>query len=142
MDRMTGWYKRRVQWTILLVALLGCVALNADVFALGNRFLDDEAVKQVTVARLQDGAGDAATAAATVDRLPELDLPLGWTAHNRPDDALGWLGKFTGWLVAAISIPLGASFWFDVLSKFSRQRAAGVREGAATRDDPDETGRP
>src|SRR3712207_8760749 len=28
-DRMTGWYKRRVQWTVLLVALLGCIALNA-----------------------------------------------------------------------------------------------------------------
>src|SRR5918997_7095176 len=46
MDRMTGWYKRRVQWTVLLVALLGCVAVNADAFALGNRFLKDEAIKQ------------------------------------------------------------------------------------------------
>jgi hypothetical protein len=142
MDRMTGWYKRRVQWTLLLVALLGCVALNADAFALGNRFLKDEAVKQAVVARAQDGPGDAAAAAAQVEALPELDLPFGWSAHNRPDDALGWLGKVAGWLVTAITIPLGASFWFDVLSKFSRQRAAGVREGAATRDDPDETGRP
>jgi len=142
MDRMTGWYKRRVQWTVLLVAFLGCIALNADVYALGNRFLNDEAVKQVAVARAQDGPGDTATAAAEVAGLPDLALPLGWGAHNRPDGARGWLGKAAGWLVTAISIPLGASFWFDVLSKFSRQRAAGVREGASTRDDPDESGRP
>jgi len=142
MDRMTGWYKRRVQWTVLLVALLGCIALNADSFALGNRFLNDEAVKQVAVAQAQDAPGGAAAAAAEVAGLPELALPLGWAAHNRPDDALGWLGKVAGWLVTAISIPLGASFWFDVLSKFSRQRATGVREGTSTRDDPDETGRP
>ncbi len=142
MDRMTGWYKRRVQWTVLAVALAGCVALNADVFALGNRFLKDEAVKQAVVARAQDGPGDAAAAAAQVDAVPQLDLPLGWGAPNRPEDALSWLGKLAGWIVTAISIPLGASFWFDVLSKFSRQRAAGVREGASTRDDPDESGRP
>ena len=142
MDRMTGWYKRRVQWTILLLALLGCAALNADTFALGNRFLKDEAIKQAVVARAQEAPGDAAAAAAQVDALPQLDLPFGWSAHNRPDDALGWLGKLTGWFLTAISIPLGAAFWFDVLSKFSRQRAAGVREGASTRDDPDEGGRP
>src|SRR5215210_4002223 len=33
MDRVTGWYKRRLMWTVLAIALLGCVALNADVFA-------------------------------------------------------------------------------------------------------------
>jgi len=142
MDRMTGWYKRRVQWTVLLVAFAGCVALNADSFALGNRFLDDEAVKQVAVARAQDGSGTAAAAAAEVAALPQLALPFGWGATNRPDDAMDWLGKLAAWIVTAISIPLGASFWFDVLSKFSRQRAAGVREGASTRDDPDEKGRP
>ena len=142
MDRMTGWYKRRVQWTVLLVALLGCVALNAEVHALGSRFLNDEAVKRVAVAKAQDGPGDTAAAAAEVAGLADLALPFGWAAHNRPDDTLGWLGKLAGFLVTAISIPLGASFWFDVLSKFSRQRAAGVREGASTRDDPDETGRP
>jgi len=142
MDRMTGWYKRRVQWTVLLVALSGCVALNADVFVLGNRFLKDEAVKRAVVAKAQDGPGDASAAAAQVAAVEQLDLPFGWSAPNRPEDALGWAGKVAGWIVTAISIPIGASFWFDVFSKFSRQRAAGVREGASTRDDPDETGRP
>ena len=142
MDRMTGWYKRRVQWTLLLVALLACAAVNADVFALGNRFLQDEAVKQVVVARAQDGPGDAAAAAAQVAAVPQLDLPFGWGAPNRPDDVTGWLGKLAGLLATAISIPLAASFWFDVLSKFSRQRGAGTRLAVATRDDPDETGRP
>jgi len=142
MDRMTGWYKRRVQWTVLLVALAGCALLNADSFALGNRFLNDEAVKQVAVNQAQEGSASPAAAAAEVAGLPELALPFGWGAPNRPGDAMSWLGKLAGWLVTAVSIPLGASFWFDVLSKFSRQRAAGVREGASTRDDPDETGRP
>lgn len=142
MDRMTGWYKRRVQWTVLLLALLGCVVLNADVLALGDRFLEDEAIKQAVVARAQDGPGGTAETAAQVAALPELGIPFGWGEHNRPDDVLGWLGKLAAWVVMALSIPMGASFWFDVFSKFSRQRGTGVREGASTRDDPDETGRP
>jgi hypothetical protein len=141
-DRMSGWYKRRVQWTVLVVALLGCVVINADVYTLGSRFLKDEAVKQAVVARAQKNSGGAADAAAEVAAVPQLDLPFGWGAPNRPDDAMSWLGKLAAWIATAISIPVGASFWFDVLSKFSRQRAAGVREGASTRDDPDERGRP
>jgi hypothetical protein len=142
MDRMTGWYKRRIQWTVLLVALLGIVLLNVDAFALGGRFLEDDAIKQAVVARAQDGSGDAGTAAAEVAAVTQLDLPFGWRAQNRPDDLLGWLGKLAAWVITAISIPIGASFWFDVLSKFSRQRGAGIRYGAPTRDDVDEDGRP
>ena len=50
-----------------------------------------------------------------------------------PDDLGGWLGRLLGWLTLAISIPLGAAFWFDLLSKVSRQRAAGIQP----RDIPD-----
>ena len=31
MDRVTGWYKRRTQWTVLALALVGCAVLNAEV---------------------------------------------------------------------------------------------------------------
>ncbi len=142
MDRMTGWYKRRVQWTVLLVALVGIALLNADAFALGSRFLEDEAIKQAVVGQAQDGSAGPAAAAAEVAAIPELDLPFGWREQNRPEDALGWLGKVAAWVITAITIPMGASFWFDVFSKFSRQRGAGIREGAPTRDDTDEGGRP
>src|SRR5688500_8638524 len=30
MDRMTGWYKRRVQWTVLILTLVGLAVLNVD----------------------------------------------------------------------------------------------------------------
>src|SRR4051812_12276568 len=37
MDRVTGWYKRRVQWAVLLTALGACAVLNLNAFALSNR---------------------------------------------------------------------------------------------------------
>jgi hypothetical protein len=129
MDRATGWYKRRVLWTVLAIALAGCVALNADVFALGNRFVADEAIKQAAVAQAEQ-APTVEAAARSVDDLESLELPFGWDAAHRPDTAAGWLGKVVAWLLAAVTIPMGASFWFDVLSRASRQRGAGARPGA------------
>jgi hypothetical protein len=84
------------------------------------------------------GAGGRRTGGRAVD---ELDLPFGWAAPNRPDDLMGWLGSGLGWLIAAISIPIGASFWFDVLSKVSRQRTTGNREGTPTDEDHEPTDR-
>jgi hypothetical protein len=137
---------------VLAVALAGCVALNADPFALGNRFLKDEAIKQAVITRAGKappaGGDPVAATARQVDAVAELELPFGWAPVNRPHGTSEWLGKLLGWLVAAISIPLGASFWFDVLSRISRQRATGRREGVREdetrrpidRDDPGATG--
>ena len=126
MDRVTGWYKRRTQWTLLAVALLGCAALNADVATIAERVLNDEALKEGALAAREEIAAAG-----------QLDLPFGWTDATTPGDLGGWLAKVAGLFVTAISIPAGAAFWFDVLSKLSRQRATGTREGATARDDPD-----
>jgi hypothetical protein len=142
MDRVTGWYKRRVQWALLATALIGCIALNVNVFELSNRFLKDEAIKQVAVEQAKKSpAPSPAAAAERLDAVDQLDIPFGWGAPNRPDGLMGWLGAAVGWLLAAISIPIGASFWFDALSKVSRQRATGNREGTPTDEDHEPTDR-
>jgi hypothetical protein len=131
MDRTSGWYKRKVQGAVLAVALLGCATLNLDAYSLGNRFLKDEAVKQVVTQRaLKAPAAPLAADAQRIDEIDELDLPVGWAEPNRPGDLQEWLGKLGGWFALAISIPLGASFWFDLFSKASRLRAAGIRVGS------------
>jgi hypothetical protein len=125
MDRVSGWYKRRVQWTVLAIALAGTIAINADPQAIGSRFVKDEAIKEA-VTQVKPDAGVEVTA-ARVEALDELDLPFGWSDRMVPDDLGGWLGRALGWLILAISIPLGASFWFDLFSKVSRQRATGIQ---------------
>ena len=133
MDRVSGWYKRRVQWTVLVIALAGTIAINADPYAIGSHFLKDEAVKE-SIVKAQPESGSFVAPTAETEAL---DLPVGWSDRMTPDDAGGWLGRVLGWIVLAISIPLGASFWFDLLSKVSRQRATGIRPSAISdRDDP------
>jgi hypothetical protein len=141
MDRTTGWYKRRVQWAVLVTALIGCIALNLNAFALSNRFLRDETIKQAVLAQVKQPGAGASAVAEEVDAIDQLDLPFGWGAPNRPDGLMDGLGMALGWLAAAISIPIGASFWFDVLSKVSRQRATGRREGTPTDEDHEPTDR-
>lgn len=55
-----------------------------------------------------------------------------------PDDLVGWLGRVLGWITLAISIPLGASFWFDLFARLSRQRATGARPGQRVDQDDSE----
>lgn len=65
-----------------------------------------------------------------LNELQRIGLPLGWTpadprtipAWNWRDlnwaDFGRWLLKVLGWLITALAISLGASFWFDLLNKF------------------------
>jgi len=56
-----------------------------------------------------------------------LEPLLGWRSSSLPDgDNIGWwlFGKFFGLLATAIALSLGAPFWFDMLRKLLRARAA------------------
>ena len=60
--------------------------------------------------------------------IKQLQLPVGWGADNQPAGLVGWVGALAGWLITIAALLLGAPFWFDVLSRVSRQRAVGIPE--------------
>jgi hypothetical protein len=62
-----------------------------------------------------------------LDRLEELQLPIGWEELNRPHGAAGWAIAIIGWLLTGVAITLGGPFWFDLLCKVSNLRAAGIK---------------
>jgi hypothetical protein len=138
MDRVSGWYKRRTQIFLLVIALGVVGALNADSFVVGERLWRDDALRASVVASATEaaqageqtcpeadpGAAPQDQAAACVEAVEELNLPLGWTNTPAPS---GWgiLGKIGGLLVTAFALALGAPFWFDLLSKVARLRGSG-----------------
>lgn len=72
-------------------------------------------------------------AAACLEDLDALQLPMGWTGENTPGNL--WPGlplKILGLLLTAAALTLGAPFWFDTLSRVVRIRGSGPRPG----DDP------
>jgi hypothetical protein len=130
MDRVSGFYKRKVQLAVLAYAILVTAALNIDSVAFATRLWTDDLVRSAAVAaaeRQQQGQDPSAT--RLLEEVRGLDLPLGWSAadplRDPPSGLAGWLLKLLGLAVTVLALTLGAPFWFDVLSRVARLRSTG-----------------
>jgi hypothetical protein len=132
MDRVSGWYRRKTQWWLLLWALVVALAVNADSLQIADRLWKDEAVRDAVIAR----AEQAGTNGGGVN-VNDLKIPLGWSLstggqeRDFPDDTSGWIAKAIGILITTFALLLGAPFWFDLLGKVAHLRAAGVKPAKA-----------
>ena len=125
MERVTGWYKRKMQLIIVGVAAAVCVTLNVDSFQVTNALWNDTALRDSVVAAAQKDTGSTLSEDLDVlrDRLKGLGLPLGWA--STPDGPLGWLAKVAGLLFTTVALSLGAPFWFDLLNRFMGVGSSG-----------------
>ena len=124
MERASGWYKRKVQSALLVIAALVAVGLNVDTVRIATVLWNDQPLRSAVAARAAAQPGTPEDAAAAVDRISQLELPVGWGA-NAPDNVLF---AVPGWLITIAALNLGAPFWFDLMSRLSRLRGAGVPE--------------
>jgi hypothetical protein len=123
MERASGWYKRKVQTMLLVLATVVVIGLNVDTVHVTTSLLNNAPLREAVAARASD-SGTPEDAAAAIDKIEELNLPVGWGA-NAPDNVLE---AIPGWLIAIAALNLGAPFWFDLLSRFSRLRGSGLQE--------------
>lgn len=101
MDRVSGWYKRRVQFVIFGIAGLLTVVMNVDSILLINRLSRDSSLRATLVAKasaLKDssakpsGPGSDEIAARetelenSLSQLRGLNLPIGWTTPAQKAD--------------------------------------------------------
>jgi hypothetical protein len=138
MDRLSGWYKRRVQRAILVYAAVLTLFFNVDSVNMVET-LWRSPVEQVAAA--QAAATAAGTDLSTIDtslsRLEGLAVPIGWDlassgnpdANRRgmPADRGQWFLKVLGLGLTVVALGFGAPFWFDVLGKVARVRDTGPR---------------
>jgi hypothetical protein len=127
MERASGWYKRKVQLVVVLLAAVVAIGLNVDSARVASRLWKDEPTRTAAVARASS-AEQPEDAAQAVDRVRELQLPMGWGAGAGPSDAGEAVQRIPGWLITIAALSLGAPFWFDLLSRVARLRGAGVTE--------------
>jgi hypothetical protein len=136
MERVSGWYRRRVQIVMWALAALVALSLNVDTIRIADQLWKDKTVRAAVVARAESPPASAqappvSDVAKSVGSLKELKLPIGWTSETRPSGAGDWLLtallKTVGLLMTAAALTLGAPFWFDALGKVSRVRSAGAR---------------
>ena len=146
MARVSGWYKRRAQLIIFVLAVLLTGALNANTLTIGERLWRDPTlratlVQQAGSASLPSDTGEAKQklrdAVDDVESVTKAGVPIGWAqgakeakdprhiATGNVGDVAHWLG---GWLLTILAVSLGAPFWFDTLSRLSRLRGTGKPE--------------
>ena len=137
MDRVSGWYKRKAQWTLLVFAVLVTCVANADCINLATTLWQSPALRSAlaeSAASYQAGAQAHPEQKETLDQLhARLDtlsaqgLPLGWAGDKvlSSTEPGQWLTKFAGLLLTALAVSLGAPFWFDLVNKLVNLRSSG-----------------
>jgi len=148
MDRVSGWYKRRIQFVIFGYGLAIAAFANIDSIGIVRSLSTQAGVRDALVAQAggfaakQGGAAQQQQPATpnpnpgtpsqsvnadlnTLEKLRNLGLPLGWdNTDNRPRSASGgmlyyeWALKVVGILLTGFAVSLGAPFWFDLLNRF------------------------
>jgi hypothetical protein len=127
MERASGWYKRKAQVVLAVVATVFAIGLNVDTVQVATHLYNDEAVRTAVVSKV-DKSKEPQDAADAVSQVKQLRLPVGWGGENSPEDLSGAIKRAPGWIITIAALLLGAPFWFDVLSRLSRQRASGIPE--------------
>ena len=146
MDRLSGWFTRTARWMSLIIGLIVAIVLNVDTLVVADAFWKEPVLRANVASYAADTyekyLPDSTFTKDDVGRLREelesLELPIGWDAYG-PDSTvvsedMNWLQAswavtklhIIGWLITALAVSLGAHFWFDLLRRIVKLRAAGV----------------
>jgi hypothetical protein len=119
MERVSGLYRRWSQRIVWITAAVLVVVLNANSFRIAQTLWNDPSKRAAIVAK----AGTPASSQNPNDAINDLTLPIGWSNGYH---SWGWAWMVVGMLITLGAVSLGAPFWFDVLSRFSRIRQTGT----------------
>lgn len=159
MDRVAGWYKRRVKGILLIIAAFVTVAVNADSLRIAEQLWYDDALRAAAVeaaelhveerlenrqdesnegdqAGEEEGPNEQAEITVVREVLEKLKsalatFPIGYPEGFCVDDVKP--SMIIGWLLTIGAISLGAPFWFDLLGKVAHLRGSGTREADRAR---------
>jgi hypothetical protein len=127
MDRVSGWYKRRTKWIILVLGLILTIFLNVNSITIATSLSNDATLRNVVVAQAEAYSKSPEPLKANFEEdkkeIQSLGLPIGWPHGIKllPTPFDWWrhlLAPLFGWLLTAAAISMGAPFWFDILNKF------------------------
>jgi hypothetical protein len=151
MDRVSGWYKRWIQYWLFGLGLALAAAANIDtIHIIGALSTDPKmqldaanaatgylkapsgsqaAMPEASAAPSGTATPKPGTTAQSLETaatdLASLEVPLGWAGPERSYFTRHWWSAIVGWLLTALAASMGAPFWFDTLNRFVNIRSAG-----------------
>jgi hypothetical protein len=151
MDRLNGIYSRWSKLFAVLTGLFVAVTLNVDTLTLTRALNNMTPAQQALLEKIAEAAVAENAAAAEEGKeltqqraralLDEAALPIGWPAKTSlftwrsgrsvgeipaPSWPNGWM-SLPGWILTAVAISLGSSFWFELLARFVNIRTTGPK---------------
>ena len=138
MERASGWYKRKVQIVLAVLATIVVIGLNVDTVQRRDHGSGTTPALRESSPRRRPRSKRLSDAKRRGDEIEALGLPVGW-GDNAPDSISGAL---PGWIIAIAALNLGAPFWFDLLSRLARLRGSGLQERPRALSDTTATERP
>jgi hypothetical protein len=144
MDRLSGWYKRRTKWWLILWGAFIAVCFNIDSFAITRTLWTDEAVRDAAVATATEYVKDSSTCTVSTDNGEDpfkcvdqvldqlkdaetLGIPLGW---NR------WPWQYNASITETIQQPVVDSDGAMIVGKDGDIETKDVTIETLVSDDP------
>lgn len=164
MDRVSGWYKSKMQLMLFIIGFGVAVFLNVDTFRLLSDLntnstlrmqVADAAEQYMETHQLDMRNADSLDVIfddidSTYETLSAFDLPIGWNETEREGSENifqafwransmyftrgEWFKSIIGWLVTAGFLSFGAPFWFQLLNKLIDLRKAGKKPQQANEE--------
>jgi hypothetical protein len=114
MDRVTGWYKKKVKDELFWIALCMAIFMNIDVFRLASGIWNDRGLQAVLIAQAEKAVSDSSYVDSQIcdDLTPEArikcikekynelkltDLPIGWISETKDVQSTDALQEVAFW---------------------------------------------
>ncbi len=151
-DRATGWFKSLVKLWLFLIGFGIAVSFNSDTFAIVKKLSDDVKTRTAVLKMAIDAANSQSpgnheiepdSIAKELEKVKtSLDnanqvLGLGHSSVAKSDSPFQ---QFCGYIIMALAVSLGSSFWFDLLKKLVAIRGTGIKPEEKTQPEPKATG--
>ena len=144
MDRVSGWYKRNIQFVVLSLAIVIVLFANVDSLMIADNLERDSTLRASIVesaeklANQSNPSGSNASLSVIKGEINELQIiQIGWSKEpcnildQSCDTAINFwdwiLKKIVGLSITIFAISLGAPFWFDILNKLVNIRGSGKK---------------
>lgn len=157
MERVSGWYKKRIQIITVFVGLIMSFSMSIDTIAIGQKLSQDKKTRlaMVEVAskyadgfvfadslsndnlekinQLNNKVDSLLVQVQNSNTIMEISRPDNfglWDDDNNVKESWLWIA---GCFLTAIALSVGAPFWFDLLSRLINLRGAGIKESTQTK---------
>ncbi|GMQ31103.1 hypothetical protein [Algoriphagus confluentis] len=149
MDRISGTYKKKAQYFIVIISTAVVIFLNVDTIniiqylynhpaesaALADRISENiQSLDPKTNAALPDSLGTEKKIDLKIKELKEIQasldatkLPFGWQKGDGEVSFREFTNKLLGLIFSIIAGIVGAPFWFQILNKLVNLRGAGAK---------------